>query len=62
MRIRQIRECFKKIKYLSSSISGSKPFKCIGINLNVDIDVKRVLKYFAREIRYLILQTFERQI
>ena len=31
------------------------------INLDVDNDAKRVLKYFAREKRNLSLQTYARQ-
>ena len=61
VQMQKIRECFEKI-HLSSNINVSKPFKCISINLDVDIDAKRGLKYFVREIRYLILQTFFRQI
>ena len=29
MQMREIRECFKKIKYISSGINGSEPFECI---------------------------------
>ena len=44
----------KKFKYLSSGINGSNPFKCIiHINLDVDIDAKRVLKIYCQRDKAL---------
>ena len=62
MQMLKIRKCFKKTKHQSSSISGSKPFKCISINLDVETDARCGLNYFITEIRHLILQTIFRQI
>ena len=56
MRMREIRECFKKIKYLSSSINGSNCLSALAlmhINLDFDIDAKHVLKIFSKRDRAL---------
>ena len=55
MRMREIRECFKKIKYLSSSINGSNRLSALALmhNLDVDIDAKHVLKIFCKRDRAL---------
>ena len=34
---------------MTSCINGLKPFKHISINLDVDIDAKRVIKVFCRD-------------
>ena len=47
MQMWEIQDYFKKINYLSLSINGWKPFQCISIdaiNLDIDVDVKPVLK------------------
>ena len=59
LRMRDIQQSFKKIKYLS------KPFKCINNDAYLpgfNLDAKRVLKYFVREIGHLSFQIFVRQI
>ena len=56
MRMWEIRDCFNKIKYLSLSINDQNRLSALSpmhINLDIDIDAKRVLKIFCKRDREL---------